>query len=106
MKLMIQKLNRDDYNKVYLSYISTDRGKEQVKRLNRLLIVGVVCLILAVIYYFYNAEMGSGNLPIIIGLVVFANIFMFSSMILKRNSLNNYLINNPKILKVGKNEKK
>ncbi len=98
MKLKIQKLSKKDYDEVYISYMNTDRGREQMNRLMRLNIMGIVGLFLAVIYYLYNQDMGIVNIVIISSLIIFSLLFIIGSYKLKRDSLNNYLVNNPKIL--------
>lgn len=96
MKLKIQTLKKEEYKKVYESYCKTIAGKEQISRLQRLLIIGTASILVSV-YLFYDCIIEKSTwyeyfIPV--ALVVFGLVFIIGSIKLKRQSINNFYIKN------------
>ena len=55
MKNKYQRMNKEEKKKIEAEYLKTDKGKAQIARLNRVLIIGItgVILGLALIVYAY-----------------------------------------------------
>ena len=98
MKLPIDFLSKEDRKKISNNFRKTPAGKEQLTRLLRLFITGLLAVGVS-IYLIYSAYVDIKKcyeylIPIV--LLIFGLIFIGSSIVLKHKSLNKYYVNNKK----------
>lgn len=94
MKNKYQRMNKEEKKKLIAEYQKTEVGKNQLFRLKRLLIIGIVLIIFGILeilvaYFTKNGiwDYISGVICIITGII-----FIISSFRIKGNSLNNFAI--------------
>ncbi len=88
-------MSKKDKRKLLEKYKSTKVGKAQINRLNRLNIIGVLCIIYAIFIILTDLnKLNIGDIILIISMIIAGLIFLISSYVLRRKSLNNFAIKN------------
>ena len=90
LKLKYYSLNKDEKEKLKVEFYKTEYGKELGKRLNRLLVIGIIGIVFAIILIIWHKNIWDIVTSIL--LLIASIIFIISSFRIRIIKLNNYLV--------------
>jgi len=92
-KIKYDRMTKKEKKELIIKYKKTDKGREMYKRLIRLFIIGIICLIYSIYLFISNYNnLTWVNYLMIIPLFIAAFVFMISSIYLRRKVLNQFAI--------------
>lgn len=95
MKNKYQRMNREEKKQCQKFYYNTEKGKEMRRRLNRLVVLGIIGILFAVflvISGYISNEINWATWTMAVILIIFSIIFIIGSYKLRIKCLNAYAI--------------
>lgn len=94
MKIKYKKMSKEEKKDILNKYKNTSKGKEQLSRLARVNVIGILCILYAIFILITEYQkLNSWLITLIIIMFIVGIIFLILSLKIKKKSLNKYLIN-------------
>ncbi len=94
MKNKYERLTKEEKQDILNKYKNTSNGKEQLSKLTRVNVIGILCILYAIFILITEYQkLNSWLITLIIIMFIVGIIFLILSLKIKKKSLNKYLIN-------------